>query len=131
MVRRARYRDEYPLGYHMSNHIRSQAYGEEKSLENYMALYIAIVKDVTSDKALELMGLKPLESYKKRTTGVKTPIIAEAAYILIHVCGVLQKDVCKTFHVSAETVRNGLRGLGYKADLRNSRTEGSIYDERL
>ena len=88
---------------------RSQAYVEEKSLENYMALYIAIVKDLTSDKALELMGLKPLEGYKKRTTGVKTPIIAEAAYILIRVCGVLQKDVCKTFRVSAKTVRNGLR----------------------
>lgn len=65
MVRRARYRDEYPLGYHMSNHIRSQAYVEEKSLENYMALYIAIVKDLTSDKALELLGLKPLEATRK------------------------------------------------------------------
>ena len=44
---------------------RSQAYVEEKSLENYMALYIAIVKDLTSDKALELLGLKPLEATRK------------------------------------------------------------------
>lgn len=73
MVRRARYRDEYPLGYHMSNHIRSQAYVEEKSLENYMALYIAIVKDVTSDKALELMGVKAIKGLQEKNNRCKNP----------------------------------------------------------
>lgn len=106
---RARYRDEYKLGYRMScGGVCSIAMDEKRlaTKENWYALALSVYEHMTCSDALRIMGIGVdlIPGQARIEQRIKAFNRGRAGYILTSVCGLLKKDAAAVLKVHQSTL---------------------------
>ena len=117
---RRRYKESWLIGYKLSTGIIETA--ENPTDDNYIALACAILCNISSKKALQLMDLCPdIESDRLNDSKVRT--MGTISYILNTICGIPRKKVAEMLSVHVSTINDALRHNGLYRDGRSHKNQ--------